>query len=127
MTNAHHTVPLISVVDDDPSVRRALRRLLQSEGYAVEAFASAREFLDSSPVGRTACLVLDIRLDGMSGFELQERLVADRAPIPVIFITAHDDAQTRERAHHAGVAGYLPKPFDADPLLDAIRGVIGRI
>ena len=72
-------MPLISIVDDDLSVRRALRRLLQSAGYSVETFASAGEFLGSSPVGRTACLVLDIRLEGMTGFELQERLAADRA------------------------------------------------
>ena len=91
-------MPLISIVDDDLSVRRALRRLVQSAGYSAETFASAREFLDSSPSGRTACLVLDIHLEGMSGFELQERLAADPDPIPIIFITAHDDAATRERA-----------------------------
>ncbi len=115
---------MISVVDDDPSVRRALRRLLRSAGYAVEVFSSAREFLDSSPVGRTECLVLDIRLDGTTGFELQERLVADRAAIPIIFITALDDAPTRERVQRAGVAAYLPKPFDAAALLGAIQEAI---
>jgi FixJ family two-component response regulator len=117
-------MPLISIVDDDLSVRRALRRLLQSAGYSVEAFASAGEFLGSSPVGRTACLVLDIRLEGMTGFELQERLAADRAAIPTIFITAHDDASTRERVQRAGVAAYLPKPFDQSALLAAIQKVV---
>ena len=117
-------MPLISIVDDDLSVRRALRRLLQSAGYSVEAFASAGEFLGSSPVGRTACLVLDIRLEGMTGFELQERLAADRAAIPTIFITAHDDAPTRERVQRAGVAAYLPKPFDQSTLLAAIQKVV---
>lgn len=117
-------MPLISIVDDDLSVRRALRRLLQSAGYSVEAFASAGEFLGSSPVGRTACLVLDIRLEGMTGFDLQERLAADRAAIPIIFITAHDDASTRERVQRAGVAAYLPKPFDQSALLAAIRTVV---
>ncbi len=117
-------MPLISVVDDDLSVRRALRRLLESAGYSVEAFASAGEFLDSSPVGRTACLVLDIRLEAMSGFELQARLAADLAAIPIIFITAHDDAATREHAQRTGVAGYLPKPFDQSELLAAIRTVV---
>lgn len=117
-------MPLISIVDDDLSVRRALRRLLQSAGYSVETFASAGEFLGSSPVGRTACLVLDIRLEGMTGFELQERLAADRAGIPTIFITAHDDAPTRERVQRAGVAAYLPKPFDQSAFLAAIQKVV---
>ena len=119
-----HTMPLISIVDDDVSVCRALRRLVRSAGYTVETFASAREFLDSSPSGRTACLVLDIYLDGMSGFELSEQLAEDRTAIPIIFITAHDDAPTRERVRRASVAAYLPKPFDEQALLDAIAGAI---
>jgi len=117
-------MPRISIVDDDLSVRRALRRLVQSAGYTVEAFASAREFLNSSPSGRTACLVLDIHLDGMSGFELSEQLAEDRTAIPIIFITAHDDARTRERVRRAGVAAYLPKPFDEQALLDAIAKAV---
>ena len=117
--------PLISIVDDDLSVRRALRRLVQSAGYAVETFASAREFLDSSPAGRTACLVLDLHLEGMSGFELQERIAEDPAPIPVIFITAQDDTATRERARLTGALAYLRKPFDEQVLLAAIARAIG--
>ncbi len=120
------TMPLISIVDDDLSVCRALRRLVQSAGYTVETFASAREFLDSSPSGRTACLVLDVHLGGMSGFELSDRLAVDRAAIPIVFITAHDDALTRERARRASVAAYLPKPFDEQALLDAIRSAVER-
>ena len=119
-----HTTPLIAIVDDDLSVCRALRRLVQSAGYTVETFASAREFLDSSPSDRTACLVLDIHLDGMSGFELSEQLAADRTAIPTIFITAHDDALTRERVRRAGAAAYLPKPFDEQALLDAIARAV---
>ena len=118
-------MPLISIVDDDLSVRRALRRLVRSAGYAVETFASAREFLDSSPSGRTACLVLDIHLEGMSGFELQERMAADPVRIPIIFITAQDDAATRERARLTGAAAYLRKPFDEQVLLAAIGRAIG--
>ena len=118
-------MPLISIVDDDLSVRRALRRLVRSAGYTVETFASAREFLDSLPSGRTACLVLDIHLGGMSGFELQERMAADPAPIPVIFITAQDDAATRERARQTGASAYLRKPFDEQVLLAAIGRAIG--
>jgi len=116
---------LIAVVDDEDSVRKALGRLLRAAGFNVETFASAREFLDASPLGRTSCLVLDIHLNGTSGFELAEQLAADRAAIPIIFITAHDDTRTRERARQAGVAAYLPKPFDERVLLEAIRGALG--
>jgi FixJ family two-component response regulator len=115
---------LISVVEDDASVRRALRRLLQSAGYAVETFASAPQFLASPLVAETTCLVLDIHLGEMTGFELHERLLQDRAAIPVILMTAHDDAATRERARLSGVALYLRKPFEKRVLLAAIRKVL---
>lgn len=118
------TMPLISIIDDDRSVCRAVSQLIRAAGYAVETFTSAGEFLDSSAFGRTGCLVLDIHLNGMSGFDLQERLVAERSDIPIIFITAHDDAPTRERVRRAGVAAYLPKPFDGRGLLDAIRDAV---
>jgi FixJ family two-component response regulator len=117
------TKPVVSIVDDARPVRRALSRLVRLSGYAVESFASAREFLASAPRGRTACLVLDIRLDGgeISGFDLQERLVADGVPIPTIFITAHGDARTRKRVKQTGVAGFLSKPFGDQALLDLLR------
>jgi FixJ family two-component response regulator len=121
----HKPAPMISIVDDDLSVRRALRRLIGSAGYLVETFASARDFLSSTPSGRTACLVLDIYLDGMDGFELQEQLAADRVAIPIIFMTAHDDAATRERIRRSGAAAYLGKPFDGEVLLETIRRVAG--
>ena len=98
---------------------------MQSAGYRVTTFTSARDFLDSSPSGRTACLVLDIQLEGMSGFELPERMAADPDPIPVIFITAHDDAATRERARQTSASAYLRKPFDEQVLLAAIGRAIG--
>jgi FixJ family two-component response regulator len=116
--------PVISIVDDDVSVRRALRRLIQSGGFTVETFASAPEFLDSLRSGGPACLVLDIHLDGPSGFDLQRRLAADRIDIPVIFITAHDDDATRERVSQSGAVAYLHKPFEKKDLLDAIRNAI---
>ena len=119
--------PLISIIDDDLSVRRALRRLVQSAGYAVETFASAPEFVDSIPSGRPACVVLDIHLGGMSGFELQERLAADEVSIPIVFITAHDDAATRERVRQSGVAAYLRKPFDKRALLEAIETALRSV
>ena len=113
--------PLISVVDDDSSILRALRRLIQAAGYTVATFASAPEFLASPMVDGTACLILDIYLQGMSGFDLQERLAVHRPALPIIFITAHDDLTTRERIRQSGVATHLRKPFDERLLLDAIR------
>jgi FixJ family two-component response regulator len=121
----HNAARLISIVDDDFSVRRAVGRLVKAAGYAVETFATAHEFLDSFPSDRTACLVLDIHLNGTSGFDLEERLRAERVAIPIIFITAHDDAATRERARGSGAAGYLAKPFDGQALLDVIGTVVG--
>ncbi len=118
-------IPMISIVDDDPSVRRALNRLVGSAGYLVETFASARDFLGSLSSSRTACLVLDIYLEGMTGFELQEQLAADRRAIPIIFMTAHDDPATRDRITRSGAAGFLGKPFDGQALLDAILRVAG--
>ena len=116
----------IAVVDDDASIRRALRRLLQSAGFTVETFATASEFLDADYWAQTACLVLDIHLPGMSGFELQEYLAVTGVPIPIVFITALDDVSMRERVNRAGAAGYLRKPFDQDTLIEAISRAIGQ-
>ena len=117
---------LVSIVDDDRSIRRALRRLVQSAGFTAETFASAEDFLSSPFLVRTSCLVLDIHLNGgMSGFELQARLTADQVVIPIIFITANDDPSTRERVHTSGAAAYLCKPFDDHLLLEAIRSSLG--
>jgi FixJ family two-component response regulator len=123
MTSTAGAQLMVSIVDDDLSVRRALSRLVRLAGYAVESFASAREFLASASRGRAACLVLDIQLDrgGMSGFDLQERLVADGVTVPTIFITAHGDARTRARGKQPGVAGFLSKPFGDQALLDLIH------
>jgi FixJ family two-component response regulator len=88
-------------------------------GYAVETFASAREFLEWLPSGQAACLILDVHMKEMSGFELQEQL-----DVPVLFITAHDDAVTRARIEQSGAAGHLWKPFDKDALVSAIRHVL---
>jgi FixJ family two-component response regulator len=121
-----NTRRLISIVDDDHSVRRALRRLIQFAGFPAETFASAEDFLSSAFLVRTACLVLDIHLNGgMSGFDLQAQLTADRVPISIIFITAHDDVSLRERAEASGAAAYLCKPFNDELLLNAIRKVVG--
>ena len=112
-------VPIIAIVDDDASVRRSLHRLVQSAGYVVQTFASAREFLAWLPNGQAACLVLDVHMNDMSGFELQERLA-----VPVVFITSHDDAVTRARIEKSGAAGHLWKPFDEHAVLGAIRRAV---
>ena len=121
-----HTAPAIVVIDDDASVRRALQRLLQSAGFTVETFATAREFLDAPYWAQTACLVLDIHLSGMSGVELQEYLVVSGVSIPIVFITAYDDVLTRERVNRAGAVGYLRKPVDQGTLIEAISRAIGQ-
>ncbi len=110
----------VCVVDDEPSVRRSLTRLLQTAGYQVETYASAREFLDRAPQGGVRCLVLDVKMPDLNGLELQESLAeADRA-LPIVFITGHGDIPTSVRAMRAGATDFLSKPFDAEDLLAAI-------
>jgi FixJ family two-component response regulator len=116
---------LVSIVDDDPSVRRALRRLIELAGFAVETFASGKQALDGSLPARVACMVVDVYLGDMTGFELQRLLVARDVEVPMIFITAHDEAATWEQARRAGAAAYLPKPVDGEVLVSAIHAAIG--
>lgn len=117
---------VIGVVDDDASMRRALNRLLRAAGFTVKTFRSAEEFLALEPPRGIDCLLLDIHMHGLSGFELHERLVAQRVSITTIFITAHDDAPTRERAQRSGAVAYIRKPFDEHSLLGAIDKAFGR-
>ncbi len=118
--------PLVGVVDDDVSLLRALQRLLRADGFGVSTFSSAEEFLGSPGRCAVACLVLDVHLGGMNGFELQERLAASGSRVPVLFITARDDASTQERARQAGAVDYLRKPFDDMVLLAAVHKALGR-
>jgi two-component system, LuxR family, response regulator FixJ len=111
----------IFIVDDDESVRRSLRRLLQSLGFNVKAFASARDFLDHDCRGE-GLLVLDKQMPEIDGIELQRMLLAQGNHIPVIFITAHHDADARDTAIESGAIAYLEKPFNEQMLLDAIDG-----
>jgi FixJ family two-component response regulator len=112
--------PLVCVIDDDASLLRALRRLLAAGGFRVCTFASAEDFLESATM-MPACLVLDVHLGGLSGLDLQEHLLASGRKIPVVFITAHDDAITSERAQRAGAVDYLRKPFNDELLIAGIR------
>jgi FixJ family two-component response regulator len=119
--------PLISIVDDDDSVREALMSLMRSLGLVSEAYRCAEDFLQSGSPARTACLIADVRMPGMTGIELHRRLVASGHPIPTILITAHQDEKSRAHALQAGVLGYLSKPFDEGDLLRCIRAAIGHI
>ena len=116
--------PLVAVIDDDPSVQRALLRLLRVEGFRAGAFSSADEFLDAFPGSGFACLILDIHLGGMSGLDLMERLKELGSRVPVIIITAHDDESAEERAVRGGASAFLRKPVEAQVLFDAIRRAI---
>lgn len=116
----------ISIVDDDASVLRAVRRLLRAVGFSVETFGSAEEFLAARDRVHTDCLVLDVHLGGVSGFDLQARLLASGSSLPIVLVTAHDDPATRERTRRAGVEEYLRKPFDDSSLVEAIHRAIDR-
>jgi FixJ family two-component response regulator len=114
----------ISVVDDDASIREALKSLMRSIRFDVDAFASAEEFLASGRFNDTACLILDVYMPGMNGFELQNRLNVEGCGIPIIFITAHADEASRQRALKAGAIDLLGKPVRRDALFKAIQSAI---
>ena len=113
--------PLIAVVDDDSSLRESTQLLLRSAGYRTEVFASAREFLDSPRIDETACLMLDVRMPGMDGLELQRFLNEAQRQIPIIFITAHATDNEEQRARKAGAVDFLRKPVNEEKLLSAIQ------
>jgi RNA polymerase sigma factor (sigma-70 family) len=115
------TAPVVSVVDDDPSVRRAIKRLISSVGLHVQVFASGPELLKSKNLGEPGCLILDIRLPGISGLDFQKKLAESDIHVPVIFITAHGDITMAVKAMKAGAIEFLTKPFRDQDLLDAIQ------
>jgi FixJ family two-component response regulator len=117
-------IPKIAVIDDDESVRDALESLLKSAGFKAEAFASATEFLNFGHLPGLACMILDVRMPGMSGIELQDRLIASRDGVPIIFISAHADEEARARALASGAIAFLVKPFSDEALLEAIEAAI---
>jgi len=118
--------PIVFVVDDDISIREALKNLLRSVGLKVETFGTAQEFLASPRSDGHGCLVLDVRLPGLSGLDLQRRLAEANLEIPIIFITAHGDIQMSVRAMKAGAVEFLTKPFRDQDLLDAVQQAIDR-
>jgi FixJ family two-component response regulator len=111
----------VAVVDDDPSVRRGLERLLRSAGFSVVTFVSAEQFLAMCRREMLSCLLLDVHLGGMSGLELLARLETAECRVPVILISAYDDPQTTEAIQESGAAAYLQKPFDDQVLIHAIK------
>lgn len=113
--------PLISIIDDDQGVREALRRMLQSFGFVIAIFASAEEFLASAEVTRTACLILDVHMPGMTGMALHQHLMGQGCRIPTILITARPTNGERDRAVATGVVSYLAKPFSEQLLLATVR------
>jgi FixJ family two-component response regulator len=117
----------VFLIDDDDSVRKAISRLIRAAGYQVEAFASAQEFLEKNPIVESpSCLVLDVRMPGLSGLDLQETLRAAKVSIPIVFITGHGDIPMSVRAMKAGAVDFLPKPVKESKLLRAIEQALAR-
>ena len=115
--------PLVFLVDDDPSVRRSLTRLLASAGYTVEAFASAKEFLAREPYAGPCCVVLDVRMPGLSGLDLQETLAATERRMSIVFVTGHVDVPMSVRAMKRGAADLLTKPVDDIALITRVKNL----
>jgi FixJ family two-component response regulator len=117
---------MVFIVDDDPSIRRSLERLIRSDGYQVEVFVSARQFLERADLKKPDCLVVDVRMPGQSGLDLQQVLETAGSTVPIIFITGHADGPLAEQALRAGAIELLAKPFDGEVLLDAVRRAIAQ-
>jgi FixJ family two-component response regulator len=123
---ADYDTQIVAVVDDDESLRRSLRNLLGSVGFRVETFASAEAFLQSIHHGQTGCLVLDLRMPGMNGFDLLRHLADTSSRIPTVILTAHGDDEARQRSLQAGAVAFLNKPFNGNALLAAVRTALDQ-
>jgi RNA polymerase sigma factor (sigma-70 family) len=117
---------MIYVVDDDASVRKALKRVFRTRDCQVLAFSSAQEFLKEGRSDVTGCLLLDVRMPGLSGLELQERMVSHQIDLPIVFITGHGDIPMSVKAMKAGAVDFLPKPIDPDPLFEVVRAAVEK-
>src|SRR5262249_57225787 len=120
-------VPVISIVDDDASGRRATARLLRLAGFSAYAFASAKEFLSSPRLNDTSCLISDVQMPGMSGVELQEYLIAHGHRTPMVFVTAFPEEQIRQQAMNGGAICFLSKPFDEARLLECVERALKQL
>jgi FixJ family two-component response regulator len=118
---------VIAIVDDDAPLREALGSVLKAAGFVIDTFASAEEFLESPRRSHTSCLILDVRLPGMSGIELQRRLLDANYGVPIIFITAHGDGDLRDLVMKAGAAGFLNKPVRSETLLKEIHAALDKL
>jgi FixJ family two-component response regulator len=116
---------LISIIDDDPSVRLATQSLVRSLGYTAEVFSSAEEYLQSGSVSGSSCVITDLHMPGMSGSDLQDRLIADGRQIPIIFMTAYFEERTLARVMDAGAVGFLRKPFADERLIECLDRALG--
>ena len=121
-----YDTPIVSIVDDDESLRRSVGNLLRSVGFRVETFASPEAFLQSIHQAQTGCLVLDLRMPGMNGFDLLTHLSGTGSRIPAVILTAHGDEEARQRALRAGAVAFLAKPFNGNALLDAVRTALAQ-
>jgi FixJ family two-component response regulator len=119
-------VPLVSIIDDDESVRLAVKSLVRSLGLIAYTFASAEEFLQSTHVNDTSCLITDLQLPGMNGLKLQNVVLAQGRCMPIIFVTAFPEERFRKRALEAGAFGFLSKPFDGQTLITLVEGALNR-
>ncbi len=119
-------VPVISIVDDDESVREATKSLVRSLGFSAATFASAEEYLESECAQDTACLIADVQMPGMNGVDLQSRLIADGYDMPIIFVTAFYEQKLHDRAIEAGALGFLRKPFDDNSLINYLDKALGH-
>jgi two-component system response regulator FixJ len=123
---ADYDTQIVAVVDDDESLRRSLRNLLGSVGFRVETFPSAEAFLQSIHQEQTGCLVLDLRMPGMNGFDLLRHLADTSSRIPTVILTAHGDDEARQRSLQAGAVAFLNKPFNGNALLAAVRTALDQ-
>ncbi|KPG95973.1 hypothetical protein AEQ67_18700 [Pseudomonas sp. RIT-PI-q] len=121
------SIPLVFIVDDDISVRTSLEGLIRALGYLVESFSAPKDFLESASIRDSVCLILDVQMPGLSGLDVQRRLVEQGIYLPIIFITAFPDPSVRAKAISAGALALLSKPFDVLRMVDLIEGVVSGL